>query len=289
MTRDARTAIARHIYARHIAHAAAPDEPGMRSALEAALGQIPRERFLPPGPWHLARMPGGYARTPDDDPVYLYQDVPVAIRPDRHLNNGQPSFLAGLIARGRPERGMRAVHVGTGTGYYTALLARLAGEQGQVLGIEHDPDLAAFAADALAGLTQVRIVAGDGAAMTLPPADLVLVNAGAACPADSWLDALAVGGRLILPLTAGSRPGTPVARGAVFLIERCDEGAYAARCLSPSRIYPCAGARDPQAERALARALAAGGQEAVRTLHRTDDLPDDRCWLRGRGWCLAYG
>ncbi|WP_053080317.1 protein-L-isoaspartate O-methyltransferase family protein [Methylobacterium variabile] len=289
MTRDERTAIARYIYARHVAHAAAPDDAGLRSALEAALAVIPRERFLPPGPWHLARLSGGYTPTPDDDPVYLYQDVPVAIRPERHLNNGQPSFLAGLIARGRPERGMTAVHVGTGAGYYTALLARLVGEAGHVLGIEHDPDLAAFAVDALAGLPQVRIVAGDGAAMPLPPADLVLVNAGAARPAESWLDALTVGGRLILPLTAGPLPGTPITRGAVFLIERRDGEHYAARCLSPTLIYPCAGARDPEAELALARALAAGGQEAVRTLDRTAALPEDRCWLRGPGWCLAYG
>lgn len=289
MTRDERAAIARHIYARHVAHAAAADEAGLRSALEAALAVIPRERFLPPGPWHLARPSGGYTPTPDDDPVYLYQDVPVAIRPERHLNNGQPSFLAGLIARGRPGRGMKAVHVGTGTGYYTALLARLAGAEGHVLGIEHDPALAAFAAEALAELPQVRIVAGDGAAMTLPPADLVLVNAGAVRPAYAWLDALKVGGRLVLPLTAGPRPGTPITRGAVFLIERRDEGHYTARCLSPTLIYPCAGARDPVAERALARALAAGGQETVRMLHRTDALPDDRCWLRGPGWCLAYG
>ncbi|MGF3027629.1 protein-L-isoaspartate O-methyltransferase family protein [Methylobacterium aquaticum] len=289
MARDERSAIARHIYARHIAHAAAPDEAGLRCALEAALAAVPRERFLPPGPWHLARSSGGYARTPDDDPVYLYQDVPVAIRPERHLNNGQPSFVTGLIARGGPARGMDAVHVGTGTGYYTALLAHLAGAEGHVLGIEHDPALAAFAAEALAGRPQVRIVAGDGASMPLPPADLVLVNAGAVRPAECRLDALKPGGRLILPLTAGPMPGTPITRGAVFLIVRRDDGHYTARCLSPTLIYPCAGARDPEAERALARALAAGGQEAVRRLDRTDELPDDRCWLRGPGWCLAYG
>ncbi|MGE7418266.1 protein-L-isoaspartate O-methyltransferase family protein [Methylobacterium tarhaniae] len=289
MARDERAAIARHIYARHVAHAAAVDEAGLRSALEVALAVIPRERFLPTGPWHLARPSGGYLPTPDDDPVYLYQDVPVAIRPEGHLNNGQPSFLAGLIARGRPARGMSAVHVGTGTGYYTALLAALAGEEGRVFGIEHEPELAALAAEALAGLPQVRIVAGDGAAMPLPPADLILVNAGAARPAEPWLDALKIGGRLILPLTAGPLPGTPVTRGAVFLIERRDARHYAARCLSPTLIYPCAGARDPEAERALARALAAGGQDSVRSLERTDTIPEDRCWLRGPGWCLAYG
>lgn len=289
MTRDERTAIARWIYARHIAHAAAPGEAGLRGDLEAALAAIPRERFLPPGPWHLARLHGGYTATPDDDPLYLYQDVPVAIRPERHLNNGQPSFLAGLIARGRPCRGMSAVHVGTGTGYYTALLARLAGPEGRILGIEHDPALAALAAEALADLPQARIVAGDGAAMPLPPADLILVNAGAARPVEVWLDALRPGGRLILPLTAGPQAGTPITRGAVFLIEHGPDGRYPARCLSPTLIYPCTGARDPEAERALARALASGGQETVRVLHRNGAVPAERCWLRGPGWCLAEG
>ncbi|KMO21060.1 protein-L-isoaspartate O-methyltransferase family protein [Methylobacterium platani] len=289
MTRDMLTAIARQIYARHVAHAAAPGDAGLRGALEAALAAVLRERFLPPGPWHLARPQGGYAETPDDDPIYLYQDLPVAIRRERHLNNGQPSFIAGLIARGRPHRGMRAVHVGAGTGYYTALMARLAGREGRVLGIEHDPDLAAHAAAALGDLPQVRVLAGDGAAMPLPAADLILVNAGAAYPAEAWLDALATGGRLILPLTAGPLPGTPVTRGAIFLIEREAEDRYAARCLSPTLIYPCAGARDPEAERALGRALAAGGQEAVRRLCRGDALPEAGCWLRGPGWCLAYG
>jgi hypothetical protein len=80
---------------------------------------VPRERFLPPAPWLLSRWLKGYQQPPDADPVYLYQDVSVAIDPSHYLNIGQTSFLIGLIARGRPQLGETVVHVGTGTGYYT--------------------------------------------------------------------------------------------------------------------------------------------------------------------------
>src|SRR6202011_6189677 len=35
-------------------------------------------QFLFPGSWQLMRFSGGYQETPNDDPIYLYQDVPVA-------------------------------------------------------------------------------------------------------------------------------------------------------------------------------------------------------------------
>jgi protein-L-isoaspartate(D-aspartate) O-methyltransferase len=46
--------------------------------------------------------------------------------------------------------------------------------------------------------------------------------------------------------------------------------------------------RDPEAERALAAAFKAGGWQKVTRLYRRDDLPEENCWLRGEGWCLAY-
>lgn len=287
MDRNELAAAARRVYAKQVAHAACAEDPRM----EAALADLPRERFLPPGPWQIQRWPGGYQVTPDDDPVYLYQDTPVAILPERRLNNGQPPFIAGLIARGRPRPGDTAVHIGAGTGYFTALLARLVAPGGRVLGIEHDPVLAAHASQALASSSEgdVDVLAGDGTAMALPAADLILVNAGATHPAAAWLDALKPGGRLILPLTAGGlEPGSPITRGVVFLIERRD-GGYSARCLSMTMIYPCVGARDPEAVAALGRALASGGQDMVTSLHRADAVDEAHCWLRGPGWCLAYG
>jgi protein-L-isoaspartate(D-aspartate) O-methyltransferase len=72
----------------------------------------------------------------------------------------------------------------------------------------------------------------------------------------------------------------------VFLIRRRGEH-FAARRISAVAIYPCEGARDPEAEEALARALEAGGAERVRHLCR-HQLPAEQCWLEGDGWCLAY-
>lgn len=55
-----------------------------------------------------------------------------------------------------------------------------------------------------------------------------------------------------------------------------------------SRIFPCEGGRDEAGERALGAAFEKGGAERVTRLYRRDDLPEDQCWLRAPGWCLAY-
>jgi len=41
-------------------------------------------------------------------------------------------------------------------------------------------------------------------------------------------------------------------------------------------------------ERALAEAFAKGGWQQVTRLYRDQEIPEERCWLRGSGWCLAY-
>ncbi|MFE1602002.1 protein-L-isoaspartate O-methyltransferase family protein [Methylobacterium sp. ID0610] len=281
MTTDDDLRALRRAYAKQVAHAAQAADP----RLEDALADLPRERFLPPGPWLLARGSGGYRPTPDADPVYLYQDVPIALQPERRLNTGQPSFVAGLIGHLRLAAGETAVHVGCGTGYYTAILGRFVGPQGAVLAIEHEPDLAARARQALGGLPQVRVVEGDGSAVPLPPADAILVTAGCTHPADPWLDALTADGRLILPLTVDRGEG--ITEGVILLVERRGE-TFAARCLCGTRYYPCIGARDAASGAALAAALARGGAGRVTALRRTDLVPEEACWLRAPGWSLTY-
>jgi hypothetical protein len=58
------------------------------------------------------------------------------------LNNGQPWLHAKLIAAATPRPGEHAVHIGAGLGYYTAILAHMVGESGQVTAIEFDGSLA---------------------------------------------------------------------------------------------------------------------------------------------------
>ena len=282
---EERLAAARRDYARKVLAAHKLDDP----RLEAAFAEIRREDFLGPGPWQLFTRGDGYSPTPDDDPVHLYQDVGVGLIPERGLNNGVPQFLAFLIHLGKLEDGEHAVHVGAGVGYYTAIMARLVGPKGKITAIEYVPELATRATANLAGSSNVRVMQGDGSAMTFEPADVVYVNAGASKPADNWLDALKDGGRLILPLavTLVSNQGHSMTRGGIFRIVRAGDN-YSAQWMSGTAIFPCAGARDAASMTALAAAFMKGGADKVTRLYRTSDIPDDRCWVRGDGWALAY-
>lgn len=286
--------VVRRAYAMHVL---AADRPVDDPRLEEAFAAVPRERFLGPGPWPIFRFwRNAYVTTPSADPVHLYTNDLVGISPERRLNNGQPSFHAWLLAAAAPRDGEHVVHVGAGTGYYTAIMARLAGAHldggGRVTAIEIEADLAARARAGLAPCGRVRVIEGDGAAAPFDPADVIYVNAGVTRPADAWLDRLRDGGRLVLPLAAdpGTRAGAlsdPGRHGAVFVVTR--QGVdFAARWVSPVAVYPCAALRDRESEAALAAALAREGRERVTRLYRTDSLPEEQCWLRGRGWCLAY-
>jgi protein-L-isoaspartate(D-aspartate) O-methyltransferase len=94
-------------------------------------------------------------------------------------------------------------------------------------------------------------------------ADVIYVNAGVTHSADSWLDGLCEGGRLILPLTtdenfqavgsAAFDSAKAMRTGAYFLIQR-DGAAFEARALLPTVIVPAEGARDSAAETALTEA-----------------------------------
>ena len=282
---EQRLAVARRDYARNVLAAHKLDDP----RLEAAFAEVRREDFLGPGPWQLFTREDGYRQTPDDDPVHLYQDIGVGLIPERGLNNGVPQFLAFLIHLGQLNDGEHAVHVGAGVGYYTAIMARLVGPRGKITAIEYVPELATRASTNLAGRSNVRVMQGDGSAMTFEPADVVYVNAGASKPSDNWLDALKDGGRLILPLavTLVSNQGHHMTRGGIFRIVRTG-GDYSARWMSGTAIFPCAGARDAASMTALGAAFMKGGADKVTRLYRTSDIPEDRCWVRGDGWALAY-
>jgi protein-L-isoaspartate(D-aspartate) O-methyltransferase len=282
----AELATVRAAYAKRIT-ANAPDDH-----VEAAFAHVPREDFLGPGPWPTFKGVGVYVPSPSADPVHLYTDDLIGIIPERQINNGQPSLHALLLASAKPRPGEHVVHIGTGLGYYTAIMARMVGSAGRVTGIEFEPELAARAKANFAGAPNVTIVEGDGSSVPFDPADVIYVNAGATRPAGIWLDRLADGGRLILPLTTTKGFTLPdddrmATRGSVFRIERRGDD-YLAKWISPVAIFPCAGARDETSERALAAALEGGRWREVTRLYRHNDIPPERCFLKAPGWCVAY-
>lgn len=89
-----------------------------------ALATVPRERFLPPGPWEIrgtGDAGGTPRRTEDADPTRVYHDVSVAIDPARNLFNGQPSLIARWLDDLQLAPGQRVVHIGCGTGYLSLI------------------------------------------------------------------------------------------------------------------------------------------------------------------------
>ncbi|HMF77248.1 MAG TPA: hypothetical protein VK604_16435 [Bryobacteraceae bacterium] len=250
------------------------------SRLRAAFASTPRERFIGPGPWKVF-TPGGYIETVSDDPAVLYQDIVVALTTDSPINNGQPSLHAACLDALKIKDGETIVHVGAGTGYYTALLAKLTGENGLVFAYEIEPDLARRAAANLEELLNVTVYARSGVEKPLPACDIVYVSAGATEPMAAWLDVLRPGGRLLFPLTPSK------GYGAMLLVTRDLSGnTYSARFICQALFIPCVGAREEATAQRLFDAFRHGNLGQVRSLVR-DPMPDESCWCAGRDWWLS--
>ncbi len=266
----------RSYYALLIAGNAGTDSP----RLIEAFATIERERFVGPGPWKVNDFAGGYIDTPSDDLAYLYQDVVVALVPERRINNGQPQLHARCLAALQIKDGETAVHIGTGAGYYTAMLAHLVGSTGSVIAYEIDEDLAAKASANLAPWPNVSVSAQSATDGDLPSCDIVYVSAGATRPPDAWLDALRPGGRLLFPLTPN------IGMGGMLLVTRAAATVFDARFVQPATFIYCEGARDSSEGDELAKVFALGTWRQVKSLRR-DVPPDDSCWYAGEGWWLS--
>ncbi len=249
-----------------------------------AFAAVPRERFVGPGPWRIRHFTDGYWTTPDDDPRRLYHNVLVALDEARSLNTGEPGLWARHFDRMAIANGSRVLQIGAGAGYFTALLAELAGPTGRVDGIEIDDALAGAARRNLQAWPNAHVHAADASQPIDGQWDVIIAFAGATAPLGWWLDALADGGRLLLPMTAVNLSE----RGGFMLrLERRRNG-LTARSAGWVGFYPCAGARNETDEAALGRALADKvGQAAVRSLRRDPHDADESCWLHGEGWCLS--
>jgi protein-L-isoaspartate(D-aspartate) O-methyltransferase len=227
--------------------------------------------------------------TPDGDPGWIYHDVLVTIDEARRLNNGSPSLWAASFDQLDLRRGQRVLQVGPGTGYYAAVLAEIVGPEGRVIAVEHDGDLAARARASLAPWANVEAVHGDGCTHDPGEVDIVIVCAGATHPAPRWLDRLAPGGQLLMPLTGASRWGflLRVTRGRDPEASRFD-----ATSIGPVGIFSCVGGRDEEAAVRLDAALAglrrAPADAVIAGLHRGEPgaADMDRVWYWGPGFWL---
>jgi protein-L-isoaspartate(D-aspartate) O-methyltransferase len=229
----------------------------------------------------------GPRQTPDADPARVYHNYSIAIDPTRQLFNGAPSLIGGTLDVLRLKPGDRVLHVGAGLGYYSALIGHIVGPSGEVLAIEVDERLADAAGANLAAMPWVQVRAGDATAPLQQQFDAMLVNAGVTHPQDAWLEALAPGGRLILPLTAGLAAMGPVGKGVLVQVTRRGDDAFDARVLTFVAIYSGIGLRDERLNEALGKALMRTPFPPLRRLRRDSHEPADACWLHGDRFCLS--
>lgn len=260
------------------------------AALVDALATVPRERFLPPGPWAVrgeADFQSPMRRTRDADPKHVYHNLSIGIDPPRVLFNGAPGLLATAIDALNLQPGARVLHLGTGLGYYTAIIGHCVGKTGRVLGIEVDATLAAGASENLASLPWVEIRLDDGTAPLNEQFDAILINAGVTHPQPAWLDALAPHGRLILPLTAMMGAMGPISKGLLVLISATgDPRRFDARTVTFVAIYSALSLRDAALNQEIGQALARQPFVPLAGLRRDAHDRADACWLHTAEFCL---
>jgi protein-L-isoaspartate(D-aspartate) O-methyltransferase len=156
---------------------------GMRdTAILRAMEQVPREPFAPAAHRAQAR-----------------RDIALPLPCGASMT--APTLVAQMLALLRVEPGHRVLEIGTGSGYATALLAKLGA--GAVLSLERYATLAREAAARLTAQSEVHIVQADGLARELPDGgfDRILVHGSVDAIPPHWRAALEPGGRLVTGLS----------------------------------------------------------------------------------------
>lgn len=179
----------------------------------AAFRHVAREEFVP-----------SEARS------QAYADRPIGILEGQ--TTSQPSLIARMIEAARIDPEDRVLEVGTGFGFQTALLARLAAE---VVSIDRFASLIEVAEANLsrAGIKNVRSLVGDGweGVPEHAPYGAIVVSAAATEVPPALKEQLSDGGRLVIPVKAANND-------EVLIFEKDGSELKRIGLLTPARFVP---------------------------------------------------
>ncbi len=179
----------------------------------SAIERVPREVFVP---------------EPFRDQAY--EDMALPIGHGQTLS--QPAVVARMLEALEVGERMKVLEVGTGSGYHTAVMARLCR---RVYTIERHRPLLHEAEQRFAalGLHNVTTMAGDGMRgwPQQAPFDRISVTAAAVEPPSALLDQLSVGGIMVVPV------GKPGQAQTLMRVLRTEQGLEMSE-LAPVRFVP---------------------------------------------------
>ncbi len=146
-----------------------------------AMTRVPRHEFVP-----------------ESQVPYAYADRPLPLEDGQTIS--QPYIVAQMLEAARIGPEDRVLDVGTGSGYAAAVAAELAH---RVISVERIPDLAVTAAATLEALGyRIEVITGDGTRgwPDAAPYDAIVAAATGPSVPQAWLDQLAPGGRIVMPV-----------------------------------------------------------------------------------------
>ena len=128
-----------------------------------------------------------------------YGDHPLPIEAGQTIS--QPYIVALTIKAAEIKCGDKVLEVGAGSGYAAAVIGCIAG---RVIAVERQPDLVALASERIRslGFDHVEVVEGDGS-LGFPaeaPFDAIVSAASGSHVPEPWIDQLADGGRIVMPV-----------------------------------------------------------------------------------------
>lgn len=136
---------------------------------------------------------------------YAYSNVPLPIGNGQNIS--QPLIVAFMLELLTPQKGEKVLEIGFGSGWQTALLAELVGEEGRVITMEISPELKKIAEENLEkyGFLEkgtIKVILGDGLLgyADEAPFDKIIVSGKAERIFDDWKKQLKLGGRLVAPV-----------------------------------------------------------------------------------------
>jgi protein-L-isoaspartate(D-aspartate) O-methyltransferase len=188
--------------------------PRFSDAVMAAMGKVPRHRFVP-----------------SPQQAFAYENRPLPLGDGQTIS--QPYIVALMTDLLDPKATDTVLEVGTGSGYQAAVLAELVA---RVYTIEIVEPLGKRAAEVLRELgyrnVEARVGDGYGGWPQAAPFDCIIVTAAPAAVPQPLIDQLKPGGRMVIPV------GGSFEVQQLLLVEKGPDGSATTRRTLPVRFVP---------------------------------------------------